>query len=520
MTVVLRPLVEFAASLRARRLRDRLHAQGDGVAQQAATLRALLAELEQTEWGRQHGLGPRMGYEAFRKAVPLRASADFRGAVERMAGGAAGVLWPGRCGQFVYTAGTVDGAPKMLPVTPAMSRHFRAALADAWLMLSARSGRAGIFLGRHAHVGASTALASAHGARAGYLEGILRASLSPWARNNLAAPSAAVSELPESPEKIAATVAELVRKDVRVVAGSPAGALALLQAARAAGAEWPRLECVIHSGAMLGILEKALREAAGPGVALQEIYAAAEGLFAAQDSDARNGLRLLTGAGIFFEFLPATELGSNLGALGERCLPLAEIRPGVDYALVVTNPAGLCRSVVGDTVRFVSTRPPRIVVTGRTQFLLNSASERVTELELSDALIDVCIRNHWEAVNFHVAPYFIRRVPRPSCCHEWWIELRPGTVRTPTGPLLAAELDAEVGQRNRDYAARRANGALEPPIVRLVMPGVFAQWSELYPTFGGAGKLARCRNDRLMADQLAGIARFHLGTEAPFPREP
>lgn len=167
-------------------------------------------------------------------------------------------------------------------------------------------------------------------------------------------------------------------------------------------------------------------------------------------------------------------------------------------------------------MRFVSVSPPRLVVTGRTQFLLNSFGELVTERELSDALIEVCVRNQWEAVHFHVAPYFTRKVPRLQGCHEWWIELRPGTRRTPTGPLLAAELDAELARRNRDYSARRAAGALEEPVVRLVMPGVFTQWSELHPTFGGPGKLARSRNDRLMADQLAGIARFSAGTVAPF----
>lgn len=518
MGIVARPLVEFVAGLRTRRLRARLHAQGNGVAQQTATLRTLLGQFEKTEFGRQHSLGARTSYDVFRQAVPLRASADFREWTQRMAGGAADVLWPGRCARFVYTAGTVDGTPKMLPVTPAMTRHFRAALSDAWLMHVARSGRAEMFHGRHGHAGASTALASAHGARAGYLDGILRASLSAWARDHFVVPGASIAEMPEGPEKYAAAAAALGPEDVRVLAGTPGGILALLHAAQASGIRWPRLECAIHSGAMLGITEKALREAAGPHVAFHEVYSASEGIFAAQDADARSGLRLLTGAGLFFEFLPLTELTADLASLGSRCVPLAEVSPGVDYALVVTTPAGLCRCLVGDTMRFLSRQPPRLVVTGRTEFLLHSVGERVTELELSDALIDVCIRNQWEAVNFHVAPYSTRRVPRLVCCHEWWIELRPGTVRTPTGPLLAAELDAELGRRNRDYTARRANGALEAPIVRLVMPGVFAQWSELHPTFGGPGKLAHCRNDRLMADQLAGIARFHTGSVTPFER--
>jgi hypothetical protein len=516
MTIAPRPLVNFLAGLRARRLRARLQAPGDGIAQQRATFQALLARFERTEFGRQHGLRARGGYEEFRTRVPLRPSADFHVFAERMAGGATDVLWPGRCTHFVYTAGTVDGTPKMLPVTADMLGHFRRAIGDAWLAHAVRCGSVAIFQGLHVHAGASTALMAAHGARAGYVDGIARASLSEWSRHNLFAPGAALAELPEGVEKTAAIVRALGNRDVRVLAGTPMALIGLLQEAARAGARWPQLSCAVHTGTMLGIQEKALVEAAGAHVALHEVYAGAEGVFAAQDGEARAGLRLFTDAGIFFEFLPLHDLTGDLATLGAQCVPLAEVKPEVEYALVVTTPAGLCRCVVGDSVRFVSLQPPRLLVTGRTQFLLNSFGEQLTERELSDALIDICVRNQWEAVHFHVAPYFTRTVPRLQGCHEWWIELRPGTRRTPTGPLLAAELDAELGRRNRDYTARRANGALEAPVVRLVMPGVFTQWSELHPTFGGPGKLARCRNDRLMADQLAGIARFHTGTVAPF----
>ncbi|MBA4136304.1 MAG: hypothetical protein C0518_03190 [Opitutus sp.] len=517
MTIAPRRLVNFLAGLRTHRLRARLHAQGNGTEQQRAAFRVLLTRFEKTEFGRQHGLHARSSYDEFRARVPLRTSAEFRAFTERMAGGATNVLWPGRCTHFVYTAGTVDGTPKMLPVTADMFRHLRAAITDAWLMHAARVGRISVFEGRHVHTGPSTALMAAHGARAGYVDGIVRASLSEWSRHNLSAPSAALAELPEGAEKTAALVQALGARDVRLAAGTPGALIALLQEAARAGAHWPNLECCVHTGTILGIQEKALVEAAGARVSLHELYAGAEGVFAAQDGDARGGLRLFTDAGIFFEFLPVRELSAEGGGASRpQCLPLAEVKTDVEYALVVTTPAGVARCIVGDTVRFVSTTPPRLIVTGRTEFLLNSFGEQVTERELSDALIDVCVRNQWEAVHFHVAPYFTRKVPRVQGCHEWWVELRPGTMRTPTGPLLAAELDAELGRRNRDYTARRANGALEAPVVRLVMPGVFTQWSELHPTFGGPGKLARCRNDRLMADQLAGIARFHTGTIAPF----
>ncbi len=515
MTLAPPPLVRFVARRRQRRLEARLRAVGDGRAAQRAAYRFLLGRLAATEIGRLHQLAPTLGYDDFRVRVPLRASADFHAFAARMAGGVEGVLWPGACGHFVYTAGTVDGRPRMLPATPDLQAHLRAAVSAAWLLLAARGAGAGIFNGRHVQLGASAALTAAGGVRAGFVDGLVRAGLSDWSRAYLLGPSDAVAAQPDGPGKTAAVAAEMAGADVRVLAGPPAALLEALQAAA-----WPGLAACVHTGAPAGLHAAALAAAAGPAL-LHEVYGGAEGIFAVQDGDARDGLRLLAGAGLFLEFLPVRELGAApLAVLGSRCVPLDEVQSGAEYALVATTPAGLLRCVVGDTVRFLGVDPPRLVVTGRTELRLASFGESVGEREATEVLLDVCARNSWELVNFHVAPIFSRPAPRPIGRHEWWVELRPGSVRTPTGPVLVGEIDAELTRRNASYANRRAAGPLEPPVGRLVMPGVFAEHARLHPLFGGPAKAARCRNDRLVADQLAGVARFHAGTIPPFGVRP
>lgn len=521
MTLAPRFLVKLIASYRMRQLQKRLRPADAGLAHQRRTFGTLMSAHAHTEFGRLHGLGPRTTYPEYRTQVPLRTPAEFSGWVERMAAGAIDVLWPGRCRFFVYTAGTVDGTPKPLPATPAMLAHYRAALRDALLLHAAQAGQPELFLGRHLHIGASTALNEAGGAYAGYLDAMVPLALSEWAEKNLYAPSRAIAQLPDGPEKMQAIATQCADLDVRVLAGTPETLTEFVNLMRARAstekqrvqhlrAIWPNLTCCVHTGSALGIFAEDLRAQLGPSVALLELYAGAEGIYAAQEGDSGTGLRLLTEQGLFFEFLPTRELTEgNLAALGARCIAFDEVQPDVDYALVVTTPAGLCRCLVGDTVRFTSTKPPRLVFTGRTQLQLAAFGEHVSEREVTAALLAVCARNDWTPVNFHVAPYFNRIVPRPQGSHEWWVELRPGTVRTPTGPLLAAELDAEMSRTPSAYTARRANGALEAPIVRLVMPGTFAEWSRLHGTRDGAGKFARCRSDRLVADQLAGIARFH-----------
>jgi hypothetical protein len=198
------------------------------------------------------------------------------------------------------------------------------------------------------------------------------------------------------------------------------------------------------------------------------------------------------------------------------------VEPGVDYAVLLTTPAGLWRYALGDIVRFVSVDPPRLVVCGRTKLHLDAYGERLGDRELTEAMLAVCQRNGWQPVNFHAAPYASRAQPGLGrLCHEWWVELHPGTVKTPTGPLLAQELDLELMRRSPDYAAKRRQRALDSPVVRLVMPGIFEQWARDRHVLAGGSKMPRGRSDRLIADQLAALTRFHSGgTQAPFASAP
>jgi hypothetical protein len=199
----------------------------------------------------------------------------------------------------------------------------------------------------------------------------------------------------------------------------------------------------------------------------------------------------------------------RIATLGNKAVPIWGVRAGVDYALVLTTPAGLARYVTGDVVRFISTEPARIVYVGRTKLQLSAFGENVTERDLTEVLLAVCRRNGWTIVNFHVAPLFASSITGRSLGrHEWWVELKPGTVLTPTGPIMAPELDMGLKHMNDDYETKRNNGGMEAPFVRLVMPGVFEQWMNHHGKWGGQNKMPRCRNDRLIADELGRALQF------------
>ncbi len=531
MTLAPRFLVNLWAALRVAQFARRQKAQGRGGNAQRAAFRARLAQAAATDFGRRQGLAATLSYEQFRDTVPLRPYAAFAPFIRRMLAGEADVLVPGKCPLFVETAGATGEAAKLLPVPDAMLAHFRSALRDVLFQYAHRVGHAGVYLGRHLQVGASTAVREEGGIFRTSLDGVLALCLSPWAEANLHSPPPAVAALPEGAEKIEAIARCMLRRDVTLVAGTPALACALALAAREAAsagkqrmthlqAVWPNLECFLHTGAPLGLFGDALRATLGPSVTFHEVYAAAEGIVAAQDAGSPAALRVLADAGIFYEFLPAAAYHeSTLASAGPQCVTLEKVQAGIKYVPVITTPAGLVRYATGDVVRFVAVDPPRLQFVGRADLELNTSGEHVGERDLFEALQVVCGRNGWQAIAFHVAPYVQRLGPgQVANVHEWWLELRTHSVKTPTANVLGPELDAEVARRCADYAARRAKGTLGAPLVRLVMPGVFESWARQQQKTASASKLPRCRPDRLIADQLAALAPFHQATIVPGSR--
>jgi hypothetical protein len=506
----------------ARRLR---RSRGD-VGEQERTLARLTARFARTSFWRQAGIGAPLDAAAFAASAPLRTYEDFAPAIERMKRGEADVLWPGACAYYAVSSGTTAGRTKYLPITDGMLAHFRQAGLDSLLYYTARVGNSGVFRGRHLFLGGATRLTAIaesqpFAAYAGDLSGITALNLPGWVEKHLYEPGSAIAQMSDWPAKIAAITARTAPLDISLLAGIPSWVLILAESLRQSGARgqtnaahlqavWPNLECFIHGGVPLAPFADELRAALGPTVNFHEVYPASEAFIATQDADAQAGLRLMTDAGIYYEFLPLADYDEgNLAALGRKAVPLAGVKTGVDYAILLTTPAGLARYVIGDVVRFISTEPPRLVYVGRTKLQLSAFGEHVIEKELTDALTAVCRRHGWSIVNFHVAPLFVNStVGQTRGRHEWWIELKPGTDKNPSGPQLAAELDVELQRLNDDYEAKRLGGGLESPLVRLVMPGVFEHWLRFRGKWGGQNKTPRCRSDRLVADELAEVTQF------------
>ncbi len=511
-----KPLIRLGVNILTRRTDARLRATGNALPAQEKTYKNLVAQLAQGSFPRADGIAAGLPYEKFRATVPLRTYEGFSAPIEQMKRGAAGILLPGTCAHYAVSSGTTAGRTKYLPITDGMFTHFSRAGLDSLLYYTARIGDCGVFRGKHLFLGGSTTLTPITEARpfeavAGDLSGLTALKMPAWVDRHIYEPGQQIAQLSDWPEKLRAIAARTATRDITLVAGIPSWLLILAETMRrhtgkSADAPlteiWPHLECCIHGGVPIAPFVDELRAALGCEINFHEVYPASEGFIATQDADAGAGLRLMTDVGLFFEFLPLRDYDENsLAALGSKAVPLSGVQTGVDYALLLTTPAGLYRYVIGDVVRFTSTEPPHLVYAGRTKLQLSAFGEHVIEKELTDALATACTAHGLTLGNFHVAPIFADTARgQTRGRHQWIIELKNET--TPSAHALAGQLDTELIRLNDDYEAKRKGGGLEPPLVTLVPPGTFEIWLRSKNKWGGQNKMPRCRSDREIADAL------------------
>ncbi|WP_404424976.1 GH3 auxin-responsive promoter family protein [Nibricoccus sp. IMCC34717] len=474
----------------------------------------LIARLSACSNPLANGVTPRMSYGEFRSNVPLRTYEDFHPLIDRMRAGEADLLWPGRCRHYAVSSGTTAGRTKYLPVTDDLITHFRRTGLDSLLWYAARVRTTTVFGGKHLFLGGSTALVeetSANGftSFSGDLSGITALNLPSWAERHLYEPGRDLALVDNWPLKLRAIAERTRSRDVRLVAGIPSWLLifadTVLQGRSGdVRSVWPHLECLIHGGVPIAPYVDTLRAAFGASTNFHEVFPASEGFIAAQDSEAAAGLRLMARHGIFYEFLKLSDYDEDRRAeLGSRCVPLEGVRPGVDYVVVMTAPSGLCRYIIGDVVRFVSTSPARLVYAGRTRLQLSAFGEHVSELDLTEAVVRVSRHHGLRVHHFHVAPLFANPTEgRTRGAHEWLIELESGSPHA-SEDTLASELDAELIARNDDYDAKRKGGGLCPPVVHVVPAGTFETWLRSKGKWGGQNKMPRCRGDRVIANDLS-----------------
>ncbi|MGH6929119.1 MAG: GH3 family domain-containing protein, partial [Dongiaceae bacterium] len=493
----------------ARRRRAQLAADDD-VDRQREQLLRLVRRAAETPFGRAHDFGHIRTVTDFQSRVPLRRYEDFwRDWWQPRFPQLANVTWPGAIPFFAVSSGTTSGASKYIPVPAAMVRANRRAARDVLVHHVTHRPRSRILGGKTFMLGGSTDLKrEAPGIFSGDLSGIAAGSAPLWARW-LTFPPPAVALMRDWDAKVAACIEGLAAVDIRAVTGTPSWLLILFDrhaAARGtscvARALHPDLELIVHGGVNFAPYRRRFEAfLAGSDAELREVYPASEGFIAVADERPTDGLRLIVDNGLFFEFVPIEELD----APSPRRFWLSDIEVGVDYAIIVTSCAGLWAYVLGDTVRFVSRRPPRLVVTGRTSSMLSAFGEHLIVAELEDAVATAARVIASDVSDFAVGAIFPQRSGELGG-HLFVVEF----ATTPDATRAAAfadALDRRLADLNDDYRAHRAEGfGMAAPRVQVVPPGFFARWMHARGRLGGQNKVPRVINDpQLFADLLVFV---------------
>lgn len=175
---------------------------------------------------------------------------------------------------------------------------------------------------------------------------------------------------------------------------------------------------------------------------------------------------------------------------------------GVDYVMVISTTAGLWRYNLGDTVRFVSLSPYRIVVSGRLKHFISAFGEHVIGKEVETALQQTLNMVSARVNEFTVAPQVNPQHGLPY--HEWFIEFdeEPGDLRA-----FIDQLDAELCLQNAYYKDLIEGKILRKLVVTKVAKDGFQKYMQSIGKLGGQNKLPRLSNDRGIAEKLKKYCR-------------
>jgi hypothetical protein len=467
----------------------------DPVATQERELAGLVRRAGATRFGRDHDFDRIKTVEDFQKAVPLRRfetfwqeywQPDFPVLRD--------VTWPGLVPYFPSSSGTTTGASKYLPCTQDMVRSNKKAALDTLVWHLHNHPDARPFSGKTFMLGGSTNLKQeAPGVKSGDLSGIAAHTTPLWARLYLFPPEQ-LALIENWDEKLETLARHAVKERFAVLSGAPSWLLILLtRMAELKGGNpadaMPDLDLLIHGGmawpSYVPLFEPFL---APSGAKTREVYPASEGFIAIQDRGSGEGMRLNLDIGIFYEFVPVEEIDSE----NPTRHWVKTIEPDVNYAVVLSCCSGLFGYVIGDTVRFVERNPPRLLITGRTSYMLSAFGEHLIGEEIEAAMRAAVEANDVAVREFTVGPVFPNG-DTPLGHHIYVVELHDGAAKDGDLPAkLARAIDDDLKVRNDDYRMHRGGDAgMAPPRVRLVPPGTFADWMRAQGRLGGQNKVPR-----------------------------
>ncbi|MEN0004998.1 MAG: GH3 auxin-responsive promoter family protein [Bacteroidota bacterium] len=463
----------------------------------------LLQSAKQTEWGKKYDYRSIKTPAQYAARVPIQEYDQFKPYIERMMYGEKDVLWHGQVRWYSKSSGTTSDRSKYIPVTRQnlKSCHIKGTWDTMNLFYHNRKDARQFECKSMIMGGALSPFEPYPHTKYGDVSAIMIHHM-PEVGRPFFTPDFETALLHNWEEKVE-RLAQIGAKEQNMVmiGGVPTWTVVLFRRIlELTGKQhmlevWPNFQGYIHGGVSFTPYRKQFSEFfPSDKVSYQEIYNASEGYFGVQDDFQSDDMLLLLNNGIYYEFIPMSEWGqSNMQAV-----PLEEVEPGRNYAMVITTNSGLWRYLLGDTVTFTSIYPYRIKITGRTKHFVNAFGEEVMVENTDRALAATCRATNSTVLEYTVAPIYFEGSGKGG--HEWLIEFE----QAPDNLEYFNELlDTNLQKVNSDYEAKRFKDiALKRLTLHPVSPGTFHNWMRSKGKFGGQNKVPRLANHRKYVEEI------------------
>ncbi len=465
---------------------------------QRKTFFKLISKSKNTEFGNDHHFSEINSYEKFKQNVPTRDYEGLKNYIDRVVNGEKNILWPGKPLYFAKTSGTTSGA-KYIPITKSsIKTHVRSAR-DALLNYFLKSKNYKSINGKHMFLQGSPELTKKNGVFIGRLSGI-SAHYIPrlFLQNRM--PSWETNTIEDWEEKVDKIIQETVGQKMTIIAGIPSWIQMYFEKIVKTektniGNVFPELSLYVYGGVSYEPYKIMFEKLFGKKIDTLATFPASEGFFGYQDefTDKDPELLLLLNNDIFYEFIKTEDFINGK----DKRLSLESVELDVNYVLIISTSAGLWAYNIGDTVRFTSLNPYRIIVTGRIKQFLSAFGEHVISEEVEKALSQALNNTNVIVKEFTVAPQINPKEGLPH--HDWYIdfEVPPTNIKD-----FSKQLDNNMRRLNIYYDDLVAGGIIQPLIVKRTKQDDFKNYMRSVGKLGGQNKVPRLSNDRKIVDQL------------------
>lgn len=460
----------------------------------------LIFEAKNTAFGNDHGFENIHSFEDFAQQVPVRDYEDLKFYFDRVVSGEENVLWPQKPLYFAKTSGTTSGA-KYIPLTKeSMPYHIEAAR-NAILCYINETGKADFVDGKMIFLQGSPEMQEKNGIKIGRLSGIVAHYVPAYLQKNRL-PSWETNCIDDWETKVDAVVQETKGENMTVISGIPSWVQMYFEklqknTGKKVGDLFKNFNLFIYGGVNFEPYRAKFENLIGRKVDSIELFPASEGFFAFQDSQKEKGMLLLLNSGIFYEFIEASTFFDE----NPKRLTIGEVETGINYVMIISTNAGLWAYNLGDTVQFTTTKPYRVIVSGRIKHFISAFGEHVIGKEVEEAMNEAISEFNFSITEFTVAPQ-ITPSEGELPFHEWFVEFD----NAPEDLHKVAEyLDAEMQQQNSYYFDLIKGKVLQPLKIISLKKDSFQHYMKSQGKLGGQNKVPRLANDRKIADALLQI---------------